>query len=92
MGGKIPPLPPARALKQELSLPPFFPLGYRAASVICSCKTFQLKFETQMLFVSVSLLQLQIPVLWTQLPVGAHPVRKHCGNCGTHLALFVLWF
>lgn len=25
MGGKIPPLPPARALKQELSLPPFSP-------------------------------------------------------------------
>lgn len=73
--------------------PQFCPLGYRTASVICSCKIFQLKFEPQMLlFVSVSFLQLKIPVLWTQPPVGAHPVRKHCGNCGINLALFVLWF
>lgn len=57
--------------------PHFFPLGYRTTSVICSCKIFQLKFETQTLFVSVSFLQLQIPVLWAQLPVEAHPVRKH---------------
>lgn len=43
---------------------PHFPLGYRTASVICSCKTFQLQFETQtLLFVSASFLQLQIPVL-----------------------------
>lgn len=44
--------------------PYFFPLGYMTASVICSHKIFQLKFETQStLFVSVTFLWLQIPLL-----------------------------
>lgn len=44
--------------------PIFFPLGYMTASVICSHKIFQLKFETQStLFVSVAFLWLQIPLL-----------------------------
>lgn len=44
--------------------PYFFPLGYMTASVICSHKIFQLKFETQStLFVSVAFLWLQIPLL-----------------------------
>ena len=44
--------------------PYFFPLGYMTASVICSHKIFQLKFEAQStLFVSVAFLRLQIPLL-----------------------------